>query len=109
MIKQPSRIKAYSSQSLLVIIWVTIIIAMSCASSTNTSRQQPRDRPQEKPAPFEPTTENGDKRCEAKVYFGLRLDDSDEGYTEYCYKQQLRLIAAAEGGNLAEIREALKL
>jgi|SRR5215470_834736 len=109
MIKQPSKIKAYSSQSLLIIIWVAAVIAMSCTRSTNASRQQPRDRIQEKPAPSEPTTGNGNKRCEAKVNFGLRPDSSDEGYTEYCYKLQLRLIAAARDGNQVEIRETLNL
>lgn len=110
MIKHPSKIKACSSQSLLVIILVAVGIAMSsCVHSVNTSKQQLRDKPQEKPVPFEPTTENGGKRCEAKVYFGLRRDGSDEGYTQFCYKLQLRLITAAREGNLPEIRETLKL
>jgi len=108
MIKQPSKMKAYSSQALLVIIWVAVGIAMSCVRSANTSKQKLSDGPQEKPAPFEPTTESGGKRCEAKVYFGLRPDGSDEGYTEYCYKLQLRLITAAREGNLPEIRDTLK-
>jgi len=108
MIKQPSKIKTYSSQSLLVIIWVAAIIAMSCVRSANTSKQQLRDRTQVKPVPFQPTTENEGKRCEAKFYFGLRFAGSDEGYTEFCYKLQLRLITAAREGNLPEIRETLK-
>jgi len=109
MIKQSLNIMAYSSQSLLVIIWVAVVIAVSCVRSANTSKQQLSDKPQEKPSPSEPTTGNSGKRCEAKVYFGLRPAGSDEGYTEYCYKLQLRLIAAAREGNLHEIRETLKL
>jgi hypothetical protein len=109
MIKQSSRIKTYSSQSLIVIIWAAVVIAISCARSATSSKQQPSDRSQEMPAPSEPTTGNSGKRCEAKVYFGLRFDGSDEGYTEYCYKLQLRLIAAAREGNLDEVRETLKL
>jgi len=108
MIKQPSKIKAYSSRSLLVIILVALGIAMSCTRTTNISEQQLRERPQEKPALVEPTTEKKGKRCESKVYFGLRPAGSDEGYTEFCYKLQLRLIKAAREGNLPEIREMLK-
>lgn len=108
MIRQSSIIKSYSSQSLLVLIWVAVGIAMSCVHSANTSTQKPSDRPQETPAPFESTTENDGKRCESKGYFGLRPDGSDEGYTKFCYKLQLRLINAAREGNLPEIRETLK-
>jgi hypothetical protein len=108
MIKRPSKIKAYSSQSLLVIIWVAVGIAMSCGHSANTSTQQLKDRPQETPVPFESTTENEGKRCVAHDYFGLHRHDLFGGYTEYCYKLQLRLIAAAREGNLPGIREALK-
>lgn len=108
MIKQPSKIKAYSSHPLIVIIWVAVGIAMSCDRFANRPTQQLRDRPQERPAPFIPTTENEGKRCEAKVYFGLRRAGSDEGYTEFCYKLQSRLITAAREGNLPEIRETLK-
>lgn len=108
MIKQPSKIKAYSPRSLIVIIWVVVCMALSCDPSANTTTQRPRGRPQETPVLFEPTKENEGKRCEAKVYFGRRFDDSDEGYTDFCYKLQLRLITAAREGNLPEIRETLK-
>lgn len=108
MINQPSKIKAYSSQSLLVIVWVTVGIATSCDHFANRTTPQLRDRPQERPVPFIPTTENEGKRCEARVYFGRRFDDSGEGYTDFCYELQLRLITAAREGNLPEIRETLK-
>src|SRR5215471_14277256 len=108
MIEQSSKIKAYSSQLLLIIIWVAADIAMSCGHAANTSTKQLMDRPQETPMLFESTTENEGKRCEARGYFGLRSHGSDEGYTEYCYKLQLRLIAAVQEGNLPEIRETLK-
>ena len=93
---------------MLVIFWVAVGVAMSCARCANRPTQQLRDRPQEKPAPSVPTTDNEGKRCEAKVYFGRRFDISDEGYTDFCYKLQLRLITAAGEGNLPEIRETLK-
>src|SRR5262245_36481006 len=108
MIKRPLKIKARSFPSMLVTIWVAVGITMSCARSTDTSTRQLRGGPQEKPVPFIPTKENEGKRCEAKVYFGLRLAGSDEGYTEFCYKLQLRLITAAREGSLSEIRETLK-
>ena len=63
---------------------------------------------QEKPVPFEATKENEGKRCEAKVYFGLKPDGSDEGYGAFCYRLQSKLITGALQGNLSEIREALK-
>lgn len=108
MIKQPSRITTNSSQSLLAIIWIAVAIAMSCARSTNKSRPQLRERPQEKPVPFIPTTENEGKRCVAHDYFGLHRHDMYGGYTEFCHKLQLRLITAAREGNPSEIRETLK-
>jgi hypothetical protein len=107
MIKQPSKIKACSSQSLLVIILGAVGISLSCDHFANRPTRQLRDRPQERPVPFIPTTENEGKRCEAKVYFGRRFDGSDEGYTDFCYELQLRLTTAAREGNLAEIRETL--
>ena len=108
MIKQPSKIKAYSPRSLIVIIWVVVCMALSCDPSANTTTQRPRGRPQETPVLFEPTKENEGKRCVAHDYFGLHRHDLFGGYTEYCYKLQLRLIAAAREGNLPGIREALK-
>jgi hypothetical protein len=107
MIRQPSKLKMYSSQLLLVIILAAVGISISCAPFANRPTQQLRDRPQERPVPFIPTTENEGKRCEAKVYFGRRFDSSGEGYTDFCYKLQLRLITATREGNLSEIRETL--
>lgn len=111
----PSSLRYFwrATKTFLVIISIAVGLGTSgvvrpTTRSANTTVQQLKDKPQEKPVPFEPTKENEGKRCEAKTYFGLRRDGSSEGYTAFCYKLQLKLITAAREGNLPAIRETLR-
>jgi hypothetical protein len=98
-------------RALLVSISLTVGSGASCVvkPTDNTVPQEAVAEPQETPVPLLRTKENGGKRCEAKYYFGVRRNGSDEGYTPFCYKLQLRLWEAARDGNLSDIRETLKL
>ena len=98
--------------TILLVISINVFTASCVVKPTtrpeNRAAQQVGSKPQETPVPFESTKENGGKRCEAKYYFGARRKGSDEGYSPFCYKLQLRLMKAAREGNLSEIRETLK-
>jgi hypothetical protein len=71
-----------------------------------------RISPREAPIPLRATKENKGQRCAARYYFGVhdgKSMEAGEGYTPYCYELQLRLTQAVRGGNLAEVKEALRL
>ena len=100
-------------KALLISISMTIAVGASClvkptTRADSTVAQQVKGQRQETPVPFESTKENQGKRCEARYYFGVQRTGSDEGYSPFCYKLQLRLMKAARQGNLSDIRETLK-
>lgn len=96
----------------LTVLLISISIIGFTASCVVKPTTRPENRvtqqPQETPVPLEATRENEGKRCEARYYFGSRRAVSDEGYSPFCYKLELRLMKAAREGNLSEIRETLK-
>jgi uncharacterized protein len=113
MTNQSWKMKERVLRALLVSILITLGVNASCVVKPTTrpadrAPQQMEVKPQETPVPFESTKENEGKRCEARYYFGSRRTGSDEGYSPFCYKLQLRLMKAAREGSLSEIRETLK-
>jgi hypothetical protein len=100
-------------EGLLVSVSIIVGIAASCVvkptpRSNENGSPQVDSKPWETPIPLQSTKENNGKRCEAKYYFGAGRKGSDEGYSPFCYKLQLRLTKAAREGDLSEIRETLK-
>lgn len=96
------------------LILLALTLSCSCGNSAsglpeNKTAQEVDAKPRESPVPLQPTKENKGKRCEARYYFGLRSKGQDEGFDSFCYQLQTRLVNAAREGNLAEIRETLKL
>ena len=75
----------------------------------NKTLQEVDAKPRESPVPLQRTEENKGRRCEAKYYFGLARNGQAEGFNSFCYQLQTRLVKAAREGNLAEIRETLRL
>lgn len=76
-------------------------------SNSSSSQQQSEAKPRETPVAFQPTKQNGGRRCEAWWYTGLPGDEHDN--TDHlCFRLQQKLIEGALAGNLSEIREALR-
>src|SRR4029077_3252535 len=99
--------------TVLLISISTIGFTASCVVKPTTipengATRQVESKSQETPVPFEATKENEGKRCEARYSFGARRMGSEEGYSPFCYKLQLRLMKAVREGKLSEIRETLK-
>ena len=90
---------------------VSLIIAVSVGSvscnrgSVATGSQQAK--PRETPIAFQPTKENGGKRCEALWYTGQPGDEHDSA-DHRCFALQEKLINGARDGNLNQIRDALR-
>jgi hypothetical protein len=105
---------ARNNKPALIFICAWILAALiGCLVKPLTQREKivppPADsKPKETPVALQPTEENHGKRCEAKYYFGVGRRGPDEGYNPFCYNLQLRLVKAAQEGNLNEIRETLK-
>src|SRR5215510_2674574 len=90
---------------------VSLIIAISVGSvscnrgSAATGSQQAK--PRETPIAFQPTKQNGGKRCEPLWYTGQPGDEHDSA-DHRCFVLQEKLINGALDGNLNQIREALR-
>jgi hypothetical protein len=90
---------------------MNLIIAVSiglgaCHGRSKATGSQPA-KPREMPVAFQPTKENGGKRCEALWYTGQPGDEHDSA-DHRCFALQEKLINAALDGRSDQIREALR-
>lgn len=102
------------SRAMLLVITISILMgSVPVASCTNGQIKQPEAKtsqqavtqPKETPIPLQPTKENGGIRCEPRIYTQVK---GDEDYNPFCYRVQLKLVDAAEEGNLDKMKEALR-
>jgi Ankyrin repeats (3 copies) len=93
----------------LVVLIVTISLgSVSCVKGSATKKsQQTEAKPRETPVAFQPTIQNGGKRCEPLWYTGQPGDEHDNA-DHRCFVLQEKLINGALDGNLNQIREALR-
>lgn len=101
-----------SNWCVLVSLTVTVLIgSVSCANkgmnrSNAKGPQQAEAKSRETSIAFQPTKENGGKRCGSLNYTGLPGDEHDSA-DHHCFLLQEKLIKGALDGNLTEIRESL--
>ncbi len=97
--------------ALVSLITAISVGSVSCVNNgmnrSSASQQQPQAKPRETPVAFQPTKENGGKRCEALWYTGAPGDEHDSA-DNHCFRLQEKLIKGALDGKLTEIREALR-
>jgi hypothetical protein len=94
----------------MTFITVVSVGSVSCVNKgldRSNSNKQIEAEPREIPVVFQPTKQNGGKRCEPLWYSGGPGDEHDSA-DHHCFILQDRLIKAALDGNITEIREALR-
>lgn len=90
---------------MILIAIATFTIGVSLALFWLKRTPKIASQPREAPIPFEPTKENGGRRCQSLNYVGVPRTDN---YNPVCYGLQMDLTKAAIDGNLSLIREALR-
>jgi hypothetical protein len=97
--------------ALMSFIIVVSVGSVSCVNKgmnrSSTASPQADAKPRETPVAFQPTKENGGKRCEPLWYTGQPGDEHDSA-DHRCFLLQEKLIKGALDGNLNQIREALR-
>lgn len=103
--------KRIKRSALMCLIIAVSVGSVSCVnkvmSSAGSGQQQSEAKPRETPVAFQPTKQNGGKRCEAWWYTGSPGDEHDSA-DHRCFRLQEKLTKGALAGNLSEIREALR-
>jgi len=96
-------------RALLVLIFTISLPSVSCVNKASSAKksQQTDAKPRETPVAFQPTKQNGGKRCEPLWYTGQPGDEHDSA-DHRCFLLQEKLINGALNGDLNQIREALR-
>jgi hypothetical protein len=101
--KQTAKRERWALVSLIVAISVGSVACNKGSAATGSEQAKPR----ETPIAFQPTKENGGKRCEALWYTGQPGDEHDSA-DHHCFALQEKLINGALDGKLNQIRDALR-
>lgn len=101
--KQTAKRESWALMSLIITVSIGSVACDRGSVATGSQQAKPR----ETPVAFQPTKENGGKRCEALWYTGQPGDEHDSA-DHRCFALQEKLINGALDGTLNQIRDALR-